>query len=64
MLPDKRKIKHAPISFKVPNLSDIDSNMKRLSRFKTQAIDVCQTINEESEIIDPIIFYKEDLIWN
>ena len=56
MLPDKRKIKHAPISFKVPNLSDIDSNMKRLSRFKTQAIDIGQTINEESEIIDPIIF--------
>ena len=56
MMPDKRKIKHAPISFKVPNLSDIDSNMKRLSRFKTQAIDIGQTINEESEIIDPIIF--------
>ena len=30
--------------------------MKRLSRFKTQAIDIGQTINEESEVIDPIIF--------
>ena len=56
MIPDKRKLKHLPISSKVPNLSEIDSNVKRLSRFKTQVIDIGQTINEESEIIDPIIF--------